>query len=121
MSFPISVTFRDIGHSDSVEEQIRRKAEKLGRLFSGIIRCDVAIEAPHRHHLHGNHYRVRLHLALAGETLVVGGKEGVDPTFEDLHAAVELAFDQATRMIVERGRHRRARIHEQARNAQITK
>lgn len=112
MSFPITVTFRDIGHSDSVEAHVRRKAEKLGRLFSGIMHCDVAIEAPHRHHTHGNHYRVRIHLGLPGDSVIIGGKEAVDRTFEDLHAAIEVAFDQAGRTVVEHGRQRRSRIHE---------
>ena len=118
MAFPISVTFRGMAHSDPVEAHIRHKAERLSRWATGIVSCIVTVDVPHRHHLHGNRYRVRILVTLPGETVVVGHRAGheadADRAYQDLHAAIETAFDDAGRMMVEVGDRRRARMHARA-------
>ena len=118
MAFPITVTFREMAHSDDVEEHIRKKAAKLDRWAHGILNCSVALEVPHRHHQHGNQYRVRIVVTLPRETVVVGHRAcpetDRDHSYQDPHAAIEAAFDEARRQLVEIGDRRRALMHARA-------
>ncbi len=105
--FPVHITFRDFGTSESAEAQIRRHAAKLSRLGARITHCNVSVEVPHKHHEHGNHFRVRIQLALPGEELVIAPHADVNHGLADLHAAVDQAFDDARRALVERERRHR--------------
>jgi ribosome-associated translation inhibitor RaiA len=109
MPFPVTITFRDIPHTVSADAHIRRKANKLGRLHRHIVACRVLVEAPHHHHQHGNHYQVRVNVALPGGTAVVDPRSDVARTFEDLHAAIECAFDDMARVLTDLGERRRTR------------
>jgi len=105
--FPVTITFRDIGPSESVDAQIRRNAEKLTRYNSRIQSCHVTIEVPHKHHVHGNHYRVQIQLAIPGGDVVVGQHATEERGATDLHAAVDIAFAEAGRVVAEKGRRER--------------
>ncbi len=101
------VTFRDIPHSDAVEAYVRKKAQKLEHRLERVRSCRVAVESPHRHHVHGRHYRVRIQLGVPGHELVVG-RPHLDRSHEDLYAAIDCAFDDALRVLSEHARRRRA-------------
>ena len=103
MSFPITVTFRGVEHSDAIEAYVREKAGTLDRWASDVQMCRVAIEAPHKRHVHGNRYHVRISLAVPGDAIFVGRPTELDPRAEDLHAAVDMTFDDARRGLVEYG------------------
>ncbi len=108
MSFPITVTFRGVAHSDAVDAYVRKKAAKLDRWSSEVQICRVAVEAPHKRHVHGNRYHVRISLAVPGDAVFVGRPTDLDPRTEDLYAAVDRAFDDAGRSLIEYSRRLRS-------------
>ena len=61
----LQVTFRNMKSSPTVEEWIREEASKLETFYSQIMGCRVAVEVPHRHHVKGSPYHVRIDLTLA--------------------------------------------------------
>ncbi|MGH7852449.1 MAG: HPF/RaiA family ribosome-associated protein [Candidatus Binatia bacterium] len=71
MKTPLQITFRNMPHSDAIEENVREKAAKLDSLFDGITSCRVIVEAPHRHHHKGKAYVVRIDMAVPSGELVV--------------------------------------------------
>lgn len=97
MAAPVQVTFRDIPHSDAVASHVERRAAKLETFFDRIVRCHVVVEAPHRRHLRGKRYHVRIDLHVPGRELVVS--RNLEEMKEDLHAAVDDAFGDAERVL----------------------
>jgi len=116
MTFPVSVTFRDMHRSDSVAAHIRRKARKLDRLSHRILRCDVIVSMPHKHHVHGNRFGVHLTVSVPGEPIVVGRSAALHDA-DDLHVALERAFDDVERLLVERSERRWVRSRHPTRRA----
>ncbi len=53
MTLALQVTFRNMKHSNEVEDWIRAEVEKLETFYHRIVGCRVAIEVPHRHHKKG--------------------------------------------------------------------
>jgi len=99
MSSDIQITYRDLPASEAVNKIIRKKAKRLDGIFPGITGCRVVVDAPHRHHRHGNRYSVTIDLAVPGEELVVGRDGTKAPLSEDLYAAVNDAFRAAERQL----------------------
>lgn len=98
-SCPLCITFRNIDPSDAIEAFVRRHADKLLTLHARILVCNVAIEAPHRHKLHGGHYRVRLDLVVPGAELVADRTPDQGRAHEDVYAAIDHAFEHARRLL----------------------
>jgi len=122
MRFPTEITFRGFEPSESVEDKVRRWAEKLDTVYDRIQRCEVVIEAPHRHHRHGRQFHVRITLSLPGDRLVVSRDPGQNETHEDVYVAIRDAFQAARRRVedwVRRRVHRAVQVHE-ASPARIT-
>jgi ribosomal subunit interface protein len=94
MNIPLHVTFRDITHSDALDEYVRTKATKLETFHKHITSCRVAIESPHRHRSHGRPVRVRIDMTVPGAELVVGRHDAEDP-----YVAVDDAFRDAERLL----------------------
>lgn len=66
------ITFRNMPPSEAVSVRIQQETEKLGKYFDGITSCAVVIEAPAKHHHHGEPFHVRVELAVPGKEIVVG-------------------------------------------------
>lgn len=97
MRIPIQITFRDMDHSDALDQLVREHAVKLEAYSDRIIGCKVALETPHRHHHQADgHYHVRIDLTVPGEYLVVNRTSG-----QDMYAAVNEAFTDAHRRLKE--------------------
>jgi ribosomal subunit interface protein len=101
MQIPLEIAFKNMERSDAVEARVREKAEKKLERYAGrITSCRVVIEAPHRHHTHGNCYEVRLDIHVPGEELVVTREGGSkDPAHTDVYIAIRDAFDAAVRQL----------------------
>jgi ribosomal subunit interface protein len=95
------VTFRDIERSEAVEQRVRERAERLGRLSDRITSCHVVIQAPHRHHHKGMLYDVRIQLHVPGHELVVSREGSDNHAYEDVYVVVRDAFDAAERKLEE--------------------
>ncbi len=99
MQLPIQLTYRGIEPSESVAEYARKKAEKLDALYAHINACRVVIEAPSKHHRHGEAYRVRIDFTVPGHDLVAGAHNESVVGHQDLYAAIDDAFDDAQRVL----------------------
>jgi ribosome-associated translation inhibitor RaiA len=71
MDIPLTISFRNMTPSASVENQVREKAEKLGSFCDRITSCRVIVEAPHRHHHKGKAFQVRIDLSVPGKEIVI--------------------------------------------------
>ncbi|MBI3940861.1 MAG: HPF/RaiA family ribosome-associated protein [Acidobacteria bacterium] len=71
MRIPMQVTFRNLSYSDAVAARVQREATKLGTFYQRILGCRVLVEVPHRHHVVGNPFHIRVDLTLPGGTVVV--------------------------------------------------
>lgn len=99
MSFPLTISFRDMDPSPAIEEFVRRWASKLETIYDRIERCQVVIERPHQHHHKGQRYRVRVSLGVPGPDIEVSHDHALDGAHEDLHVAVRDAFRAARRQL----------------------
>jgi len=97
----LQITFRDIPHSDAVEGHVARLSAKLERLHERIVVCRVVVAVPHRRHHHGKRYRCQVEVIVPGGELVVGGNPPERLDLEDMHAAIDAAFDDVDRMLRE--------------------
>jgi len=94
MTIPLQITAIDLELTESIEETIREKTDKLAFFYDRILRCRVRIEAPHRHQQKGILFHVHIDLTIPGSELVVNRV-----SHEDLSAAIRLAFDRAIRRL----------------------
>lgn len=105
---PVRIVFRDMEPSEAVRQVVEKKLEKLGHL-ARIVGGEVAIEAPHRQHQQGTHFRVRIDLQVPGGELVYGRDPGDDGAHEDAYVAIRDAFDGITRQLQQHKDIRRGR------------
>ncbi len=108
MHVPTKVTFKEIDHSDAAEARVHEWVEKLARAHSEITRCDVVIEAPHRHQQRARHFHVRVELAVPGRVLVVSHDPGEDDAHADVNVTIRDAFLAARRQVEDYARSRDA-------------
>ena len=107
MTIPLQITASDLELTESIEETIREKTQKLSFFHDRILRCRVRIEAPHRHHHKGILFYVHIDLSIPGGELVVNRV-----SHADLSAAIRLAFDRAIRRLEDyTGRRRTHGMH----------
>lgn len=99
MNLALQITFHGVPPSHAVESKIRSRAAKLTKYYDSITSCRVAVEAPHRHHERGNHFRVRVELSVPGETLVASREPNERQTHADIFVAVRDAFDNVRRQL----------------------
>jgi putative sigma-54 modulation protein len=99
MPIAVSVTFRNMDSSPSLEMFIRRWAERLERVDPRVQSCDVTIEIPHHRHQQGNHFRVQLMLAVPGKQIAISHEPGDDGAHEDVRVAVRDSFRAARRQL----------------------
>ncbi len=103
--------------SEAVTTRVEAEAAKFAQFFERITSCRVVIEAPHRHHQHGELFRVRVELAVPGtelvvnheptphatlsreESLALSKKIEVHPEHKDIYVAVRDAFSSARRQL----------------------
>ena len=99
MKLPLQITFRDFDPSDTVEETIRHKANKLEQVYDRITSCRVVMEAPHRHGRVGQLYHVRVDITVPEGEIVINREPELNHAHEDANVAVRDAFDAAQRRL----------------------
>ncbi len=109
MQLPLQITFRNVPSSVAIEAKIREKTEKLNKLYSRLMGCRVAVEAPHRHH-QGNLYHIRIDLTVPGGELVVNRTPSGHQAHEDIYVALRDAFDAAKRELQDYVRRQRGDV-----------
>jgi ribosomal subunit interface protein len=110
MILPLEITIHGIGPSEAIEAKIRERAEKLNEFSPRVTRCEVWLNAPHRHHKRGPFYDIRVRMTVPGEELVVDHQ----PERDDVYVAIRESFDAARRQLedYERRQDRRVKRHE---------
>lgn len=99
MPIAVSVTFRNMDPSPSLESFIRRWAERLERVDPRVQSCDVTVEIPHHRHQQGNHFKVQLMIAVPGKQIAISRDPGDDNAHEDVRVAVRDSFRAARRQL----------------------
>jgi len=99
MQAPVQLTYRHLSPTESLDLYLRRKADKLSRHCDRIVSCRVALEAPHRHHVHGRHYRVRISVSVPGSDIVISKSREARAETRDVYAAIDEACDEADRRL----------------------
>ncbi len=102
MQTPLEITFHNMQASESVEAEIRKRAEKLGKLYDRMVGCRVSVEGLHKQHRTGNIYEVHIEMLVPGQNLVVSREpHRVKERFAnpDVYASVREAFKAAERQL----------------------
>lgn len=99
MQIPVDITFKELDKSEALETRIREWVDKLERVYDRIVRCEVMIETPHRHHRNGRAYHVRVRLTVPGGEIVASHDPGPDGAHEDANVALRDAFTAAKRQL----------------------
>lgn len=90
--------------SDALNYLVDHRIAALEKYFPRIITCRVALELPHRHHHQGNHWHLKLTVAVPGEDIVITREAGVGQRHEHPAAAIRDAFDAARRRLQDHAR-----------------
>lgn len=109
MEIPVQISFKDIQHSDAVEDRIREKVDALEKYYDRITSCRVVVEAPHRSHQKGKLFHVRIDLTLPGEEIVVSRDPKDAKAHEDVYIAIRDAFEATRRQLKKHVRQMRER------------
>lgn len=99
METPLNIAFRDIEASPALEARIHHEAAHLARRAPRMTRCDVVLEAPHRHKHQGMLWRVHIRIALPGGEVVVTHESPGDHAHESAAVALRDAFRAAERQV----------------------
>lgn len=99
MQLPVDITYKEIPPSDAVTDRIHEWVDKLERVYDRIVRCEVLVETPHRHHRTGRHYHVRVRLTLPGGELVASHDPGPDGAHDDVYVALRDTFAALRRQL----------------------
>ena len=92
----LTTTFRGMQPSPAVQAQVERSAARLEQFYDRIITCHVAIEKPHRHHLHGSAFFIHIALVVPGTHIAVSNQH-----HQDAYVALSDAFRAARRQLVD--------------------
>jgi cold shock CspA family protein/ribosome-associated translation inhibitor RaiA len=100
MQIPVDVTFKEMTGTESLNMRIQEGVAKLERVYDRITRCEVLIDAPHRHHHKGREFHVRIRLTVPGGGEIVASHDaGSDGAHEDVYVALRDAFNAARRQL----------------------
>lgn len=107
MQVPLQITFHNLGHSEAIEANVRKRAEDLEKYCGSITACRVAVEALHKHHRHGNRFHVRVDVTVPDAELVASREPDEHHAYTDVYIAIRDAFDTMRRQLEDYVRRRR--------------
>lgn len=110
MQLPLQITFRNLDRSEAIEAKVRERAESLERFYDHIMSCRVVVEAHHKHHRHGNHYRVRVDVTVPDGELVASRDPDEHHAYTDVYVAIRDAFDTVRRQLEDYARRTRRQV-----------
>jgi len=99
MQIPLQITLHDIEYSESLDNHIRRYADKLEKFFEHVISCRVVVGVSHRLQHQGKQYKVHLDIGVPGGEIIVNRDHS-----EAVDAALRDAFEEAYRRIGDHSR-----------------
>ncbi len=102
----LQIHFLDTTGSEAIEARVRERAEHLSRFCADIVKCDVWVATPHRHHRKGDLYGIRIRLTVPGDEIDIDAQ----PEEADVNVAIREAFDAARRRLEDYERKRRGEV-----------
>jgi ribosomal subunit interface protein len=117
MRIPLQITARNFDLPETFREDIRKKAENLGKYYDQIMRCRIMVEVPHRHRREGTLYNIRIDMTVPGGELVIKREPN-----KDINVAIRDAFDAARRQLEDFARKQRDDVkhHEETPHARVS-
>jgi len=94
MQIPVDITYKEMETSAALNLRIEDWVAKLERVYDRITRCEVLVDAPHRHHRKGREYELRIRLTVPG-----GREVDASSSNEDVYVATRDAFTAARRQL----------------------
>ena len=107
---PVTISYRNIEPSESIEDAVRSHATRLEKFCSSLISTRVLLETPHRRGQKGQHHHVRIEMAVPGNDLIVSHDPGDVEAHEDLSVATRDAFRAARRELEDYSQKRRHQV-----------
>jgi ribosomal subunit interface protein len=95
MQIPVQITFRDMDHSEALEQRIRDGVAKLEHLHPQIVSCRVIVGESAKHQHQGREFSVHIDLRLPGHADIVATRHHG----EDVYVALRDALDAAKRQL----------------------
>ena len=99
MTIPLRITFHKMEPSESIESEIRRRAEKLDRFSEHIMDCRVSVEFSSKNHKKGNLFHVVIEIDVPGNKIVVSREPEKNHAHEDVNVTIRDAFSSARRQL----------------------
>lgn len=113
MQVPLSVSFLGVPVSEAVRSACWAEAEKLERYYDRITSCTVTVSLPRRQRK-GNHFAIRVHLAVPGGHVDVDRAPRQHDALEQPQLAVREAFAEARRRLQDHVRRLRGEVKHHA-------
>jgi cold shock CspA family protein/ribosome-associated translation inhibitor RaiA len=111
MQVPLTMTFRNVTKSTSLEALIRKQAAKLDRVCSHLVSCRVSVEKPQSHQKSGSSFRVRLDVTVPPDhELVTVRNAGEGDLHQRLPTVVRRAFDATQRQLKKLAERQRGKV-----------
>lgn len=114
MEKDIQISFRGLPVSEAVETACLKEAQKLERYYDRITSCRIVVEEPHRRHLKGNLFHIRIVATVPKGEIVVNREPPQHREHEDVYVAVREAFDSARRQLEDHARKLRGDVKHHA-------
>lgn len=98
------ITFHGLEPSDALRELIEERMTMLERQHPRVTTCRVTVERPHHRHVKGDHWQVKVLVAVPGDEIVITREREIGERHTDPSAAVRDAFDAARRRLQDHAR-----------------
>ena len=100
MAIPAQISYRDMQHSEVLDQLITRELGKLERYYDRVSGARVVVE--HAHRRAGAPFHARIVLNVPGEDIYINHEDAQsDAVFKDPVAAIRSAFRKAKRQLQE--------------------
>jgi putative sigma-54 modulation protein len=104
------ITFRNLDSSPALRSRIVERVSRLERVFQRIVSCRVVLGSEHRRHHKGRLVNVRIDVKVPGHEIAVTRDPPERQPNEDIHVAVQEAFDAVERRLEELMQRRRGEV-----------
>lgn len=105
MQVPVEITGHHVSLKKRDEALVQKRVDKLEKFYDRLTSCRVVITGPGSHQRSGRQYKVRIHLEVPKNDIVVDRQQETELT-----AAIHAAFDAATRKLQDYARTRRGDV-----------